>query len=851
MLRSEAADIIEGSSQGPYSQSQHSQLDAIYTSQRSSSRCKVCENDTFYEDSNANFVCTVCGTQVEDYIVESFEEDFEQLKASERLSLKRLSGIHANIKKEKVQKVQEVQSNTLDLLSALQFCLKLLAEEIYELSCVDGLVAEVRKLWFEYLNVWKSSGHEITGYFSNLMAENEEDRNHHEISKDDSEGSSRSDSSDDDDDDDDDDTAMEEQTTEKRNVRFSKSVSKSIPPSSSSQVAYQPLPVLPSRNLLLGLISLAARNLKSWLQPHDILFWIQNGMTSYNCFLQRMPPKIKVSKYCRYVFNQPGDGKRLFPSPSNVLYHMCAIADTLGRPMPSLNVVAVARACITKLGFPAEVWQKYVDISQLFTLFDPLPELETLHFASKSAPSPLASIRHVEDVMASIIIAVRMTNNWMDWIYSIAPDASNVMIPTSTSMLKSLPRKHLGQVLKQIEKLVPKYEPGAHDFMFNNVVDKCLKELAGTQSQNSDSSNSSTCTNRRGRDVLVNNENACTELETNPIAIAPLASPHFTQEIKSKFDELNGKNITISEPDYLRMHNRNLRNKTLTYERVSACFHLTKKKAAEELGVDCNTLDRHLQQLGIHSWPKMHKYPKKTKKPSSTSERDSVEKSKFLTYVQQEDETGTPHPQYTTLLLRCALHIQMDASLLHYLVEKIDKNIVNFVNYFSRQQTDDKSHPFRRSLHAAIFEDYYHKSDKNRPKARVINQMPLSGSLRTDPTSLFLRNPEVEGGIVAIPYYFNGNVLAEEEVAGADKVIRAVEHGKKNSSLDLKYRGGKVRMKVTDWATESRQLSFALTDDKGRSKGKKRRISTGVASKSSATSSTSCSSSVSGSDFGL
>ena len=192
MLRSETADIVEGVSQGVYSQSQHSQLGSQYNSQRTSSRCKICDNDTFYEDNYANFVCTICGTQMEDYIVESFEEDYEQLRASERRSLKRLSGIHAKVKNEKIKKEREIQSSTLDLLLALQFCLHLLTEEVQELSHVDGLVVEVRELWFDYLNAWKCSGHEITGYFSNLTEDDRRDENNYELDEDegDSNGSS-------------------------------------------------------------------------------------------------------------------------------------------------------------------------------------------------------------------------------------------------------------------------------------------------------------------------------------------------------------------------------------------------------------------------------------------------------------------------------------------------------------------------------------------------------------------------------------------------------------------------------------------------------------------------------------
>merc|ERR1711871_800880 len=169
-------------------------------------------------------------------------------------------------------------------------------------------------------------GHEITGYFSNLTEDDRRDENNYELDEDegDSNGSS-SDSYSENNEDDDEDESSKKNPTKKKNVRFPNTSSSSS--SSSSSKNEMPIPVLPSKNLILGFISLAARNLRSWLQPHDILRWVQNGLTSYNCFLQRMPSDIKVSKYCRYVFNH--SCRRIFPSPSNIMYHMCALAHTL------------------------------------------------------------------------------------------------------------------------------------------------------------------------------------------------------------------------------------------------------------------------------------------------------------------------------------------------------------------------------------------------------------------------------------------------------------------------------------------------------------------------------------------
>ena len=107
--------------------------------------------------------------------------------------------------------------------------------------------------------------------------------------------------------DDDSDEVKKQKPNKERNETFVDETSSSST-FSYSQSKHKPIPVLPSRNLLIGFISLASRNLRSWLQPCDIIRWIQNGFTSYNCLLKTMPPEIKISRYCKYVFNIPGDG---------------------------------------------------------------------------------------------------------------------------------------------------------------------------------------------------------------------------------------------------------------------------------------------------------------------------------------------------------------------------------------------------------------------------------------------------------------------------------------------------------------------------------------------------------------
>ena len=114
-----------------------------------------------------------------------------------------------------------------------------------------------------------------------------------------------------------------------------------------------------------------------------------------------------------------------------------------------------------------------------------------------------------------------------------------------------------------------------------------------------------------------------------------------------------------------------------------------------------------------------------------------------------------------------------------------------------------------------------------------------------------MRHPDKESGVIAIPKWFDEDASRAEQHIGGGKKIRTIDYRKNSSSLDFKYSGGKIRVKVTDWATESRQLSHVLNYDKNRNNNDiKRKRSTGRRSKlSSSGSSTSWTSSTSTSDL--
>ena len=218
---------------------------------------------------------------------------------------------------------EQRQTSCTDLMRAYQFCLQYLTKRAEEISGVIGLCNEVEVLWFSYLESWRKSGKQISCYFvKDKDAPNPKKRANK------SEDSSDSDS--------DSDTEID-------------------PLSEEDGV------LAPTRPLMLGFIYFAARTLRSWIVPSNIVIWIQQGHLPYSNLMEIMPENIKspILGYCNYVFIAERH-KKGFPTPVNILYHTVEIGRLLGRRLSPLNTVLVAHAFIHNLGFPHKVWRNYV-----------------------------------------------------------------------------------------------------------------------------------------------------------------------------------------------------------------------------------------------------------------------------------------------------------------------------------------------------------------------------------------------------------------------------------------------------------------------------------------------------------
>lgn len=159
------------------------------------------------------------------------------------------------IRSAKRSKPSEVILEAPELLQTFQCAVRLLSKEMEELSGVTGLSAETRVLWFEYLFAWSRGGYDITKYFcSKRIGSKVKKREGDEGIRTKRGGCEDS-------------TDREEflkDDEEKEEERY-QGIKNYRRPSPCTP------PPPPTRNLILGLLALAARNLRSWLLPCDMV----------------------------------------------------------------------------------------------------------------------------------------------------------------------------------------------------------------------------------------------------------------------------------------------------------------------------------------------------------------------------------------------------------------------------------------------------------------------------------------------------------------------------------------------------------------------------------------------------
>mmetsp|Transcript_7700 Transcript_7700/g.11425 ORF Transcript_7700/g.11425 Transcript_7700/m.11425 type:complete len:677 (-) Transcript_7700:293-2323(-) len=293
--------------------------------------CSICQSDSFNEDGQGFFFCSMCGTQSQDYFAESFENEHV---------------LGGKIRSRQVKTPQPVKASPgapqlYDYLVVFQAMLRLMMRSVGSVAHVNGLEDVVKDLWFSYLTLWNQQNERsMMAHFTAAT-----------VCSDTGEGAG--------------------------------------------------LPI-PSKPLLLGMVYLGCRLLRSWVTPGDIVRWCEQGQVPYFRVWDLLPERIqgrvlgREGARVRLVFGRVGQGTVGALSPTNIFFHSVLLANSLRFPLPPLNAPLVISSTISGLGLPSTVWDMWVVLSRLFSRSAPLPCFQAV------------DMHHAEDLVAGLVVACRL-----------------------------------------------------------------------------------------------------------------------------------------------------------------------------------------------------------------------------------------------------------------------------------------------------------------------------------------------------------------------------------------------------------------------------------------------------------
>lgn len=365
--------------------------------------CPVCRGTSFYEDDSGDFYCSRCNTQSQELFAESFDvEDALENRQDGGPNFTRVKRPRA--RKGTLNLVEIAPIELEVLLQAYQWCLRLLAEKTAELAALPRLVDQVWTLWRRYLLRWRASGRKLRPAFFSYLDSYDDFFS--------------------------DDYAL-------------------------------PHPMLPTKYLLFGFVDLAARQLGSGLIPADLVRWAFEGRLPFANFVGCLPDELK-DQLGRWGGALLAKGDYL--TTTNVFFHTCMLAESLGITVPFLNSPLVARSIIAALGLPKGCWTAFCAMTQMFRRAKPLPSLD---FLEEHYP---------ERIMAACICAMKLQRNWTSWEYVIAADrAQHAIVPTHISELDSIPRKDMDHLFSRLHDSMPPRPPAATVKSHNAAVASFLE----------------------------------------------------------------------------------------------------------------------------------------------------------------------------------------------------------------------------------------------------------------------------------------------------------------------------------------------------------------------------------------
>ena len=349
--------------------------------------CSVCQSASFAHDELSGYmVCATCGTELTEFMPISNDDEDNAVINSESQRGIRSSNLRnttlLNSRNDPKQsstfaslKSSLTEKDVINLLVILQAALKVLANAVAIKADIDpdsskyALFMEyIQKIWFDYIRKWD----EIT-------------------------------------------SASKMSITDPKAL-FCTVVLRLIAREPNIPVEYDHSihPNYPSKYVLLAIIYLALRQLKSWVIIADLVRWVEHDDIPYHNVYSKLSSAVLRSHQLHALHEWIFKSKATTITPSIILYCTTTISKRLNIALPTLNAPLIAASIISKLGLPPIILNIFRQVI--------------------AAPSLVLRTHYPEDIVAVIIIAMKLHLHLPFYSYQreeAADAATPLIIPAS------------------------------------------------------------------------------------------------------------------------------------------------------------------------------------------------------------------------------------------------------------------------------------------------------------------------------------------------------------------------------------------------------------------------------------
>lgn len=727
-----------------------------------SSVCNTCLGTQFEEDEQGFFVCQLCGTVSQDFILQSHEDDYETPGQAQRLEQAKFRFKHLQGSSKRLASTQDrpskasKASDVAHVLEAFQCSLLILTKAVIKHGKIDIVCAvssESQSLGVATTNLKQSETKPIHRGPMSMDTSHSDSSDEsifgirssfHPITTNKLNLSKTAVSSD-------------KKTMKAENIFVSaiesiwfKYIDKliennaqildffeySIDKSENKDETFRNvkandsninlIEMYPSRSLLLSIIHYICAYYRLNISSVMLCRWCEQGLLPYNTLWSRLPSKIKGKLSKSYHFLFDAALSTISVTPRKLLEQTIRLIKFCGlKQMTPLNSPLIAKTFITALGFPKEIWTNYVSISKILDTCDALQGFEAY------------GEYHIENILSIIFIAMKMSNHWMLWslisnpldnpIQWINPTPSGsipnqmkkpghigdpsailsdyMRFPTTINELDSIPRLLLLPFLRQFVKSIPAMNLRKNELIWNQGIKKVLLSLTDDEL------------------FSYSDHNLIMDAISEQRAYKSFDLDKLLNPTRSEAGD-NDKSSSLSSNSTNKQDNRKISIQG-TYNSVfgNGLNHLGKERYHWDIqGNPCILWNNYIYfhpltiQENREYLYKLHGLTTDGPQRSNLSESiaslaaDDIHRIQTMHYLSYYDYTadkyGRTHPVYTIHLERCAKYIFTSPMVLHRnVMEKFDGEILNAIKGLKPRQSPHKISTKSSSIsNKALFE---------------------------------------------------------------------------------------------------------------------------------------------------